>query len=292
MAITTHRLVLAAGLAAAGVASPVMAAQEAPVAINKCAKSLGTVAVVEGDTQGWTKFGLASPRELIAALAAESGCFTIAANGAPAGFLLNVIAGDKEEVDKGVEMAKAAAVEGLVRSGVASSLIGGVPGGGAIMGMFGGLGGKKKTVAAGIRVISPSNGQTLVTGSGEVKKSTISFGGSGALDTGAQAAGYAGNANGKMLAEAFIKAFNAVTAQGSALAAMPSAQAATTPATLAGATVAVDTRMFAKPDAMSAVVRALRAATTLAPTGKREGLFIEVKDNFGTTGWVSVEDMR
>jgi hypothetical protein len=44
--------------------------------------------------------------------------------------------------------------------------------------------------------------------------------------------------------------------------------------------------------ANAAVVRALRAGTTLNPTGKREGLFVEVTDNFGTTGWVSVEDLR
>lgn len=286
----TCSLVLAGAAFAA--APPALAAKDEPVALAKCPQSLGSVAVVDGDTQGWTKYGLASPRELIAALAAESGCFSLAANGAPATFLLNVIAGDKEEVDKGVEMAKSAAVEGLVRSGAASSLIGGVPGGGAIMGMFGGLGGKKKTVAAGIRVISPANGQTLVTGSGEVKKSTISFGGGGALDAGAQAAGYAGNANGKMLAEAFVKAFNAVTAQGAALAAAPVATPVASAASAAIATVAVDTRLLARPDAKASVVRALRAATTLKPTGKREGLFIEVADNFGTTGWVSVEDMR
>jgi hypothetical protein len=38
-------------------------------------------------------------------------------------------------------------------------------------------------------------------------------------------------------------------------------------------------------------VRALRAGTDLTPTGKRDGLFIEVKDSYGTQGWVSVEDL-
>ena len=42
----------------------------------------------------------------------------------------------------------------------------------------------------------------------------------------------------------------------------------------------------------AAAVRSLRAGTELDPTGKREGLFIEVKDNFGTIGWVSVEDLK
>ena len=42
------------------------------VALASCETSLGTIAVVEGDTQGWSKYGLGSPRELIAALAQES----------------------------------------------------------------------------------------------------------------------------------------------------------------------------------------------------------------------------
>jgi hypothetical protein len=39
-------------------------------------------------------------------------------------------------------------------------------------------------------------------------------------------------------------------------------------------------------------LRMLRAGSTVSPTGKREGLFVEVADNFGTTGWVSVEDLN
>ncbi len=271
--------------------------KEAPLELAKCDASLGSIAVVDGDTQGWTKFGLGSPRELIAAMATESGCFTIhnMASGTPATFLMNVIAGDKEEVDKGIEMAKGAAVEGLVRSGAASGLLRGVPGGGAILGMFGGLGGKKKTVAAGIRVISPANGMTIVAGSGEARKTSLTFGGGGGWSAAAGAAGYASSGDGKLLTEAFIRAFNGVVGQGAALAAAPrpavvATQAASSPAPVA--TVAVDTKMLGAPASDAPVLRALRAATTLTPTGKREGLFVEVKDSFGTQGWVSVEDLR
>ena len=47
----------------------------------------------------------------------------------------------------------------------------------------------------------------------------------------------------------------------------------------------------AGPDATAAEVRSLRAGTELTPTGERDGLFIEVQDNYGTKGWVSVEDL-
>lgn len=278
--------------------------KEPPVTLTKCDAGYGSVALVDGDTQGWTKYGLSSPRELIAAMARESGCFAVhdPASGKPATFLMNVIAGDKEEVDKSIETAKGVAMEGLVRSGAASGLVRGIPGGGSMLGMFGGFGGKKKVVAAGIRLISPANGQTVASGAGEVKKTSISFGGGGgtigAVANGATGAAYAGSKDGQMLIEAFIKAFNGLAAQGPALAALvppaaPATAAAPAPAPAAAAAVtAVDTKMYAASDKKSAALRTVRAGTSLTPTGQRKGLLIEVSDSFGTKGWVSVEDMR
>ncbi|WP_417621720.1 SH3 domain-containing protein [Parasphingorhabdus sp.] len=287
--VSTSAIILAT-LITAG--SPVHAAKKSPVQLTQCDASYGTIAVVDGDTQGWSKFGLGSPRELVAAIARESGCFEIhsAASGKPANFLVNVIAGDKEEVDQGIQTAKGVAQEAFLRSGAAGQVLGRVPGAGALMGMFGGLGGKKKIVAAGIRIVSPANGQTLVSGTGQVKKSTLSFAGGTPWVAGADAAGYARSKNGKMLTEAFIIAYNSVVSQAGALSAVPPA----TPASEASATytVAVDTNLYASADGKGETVRALRAETELSPTGNKEGLFVEVSDNYGTKGWVSVEDLR
>jgi len=272
--------------------TPAIAAKKAPVELTRCDASYGTIAVVEGDTQGWSKFGLGSPRELVAAIARESGCFEVhsGASAAPANFLVNVIAGDKEEVDQGIQTAKGLATQALVRSGAAGQVLSRVPGAGALMGMFGGLGGKKKTVAAGIRVISPANGQTLAAGTGEVKKSTLSFAGGTPWIAGAEAAGYGASKDGKMLTEAFILAYNEVVSQAGALAAV---QTAAPPAKeITTYTVAVDTNLYASADASAQPVRALRADTELVPTGSKAGLFVEVSDKYGTKGWVSVEDLR
>jgi len=272
--------------------------KEPPVTLTKCDKSYGSVALVDGDTQGWTKYGLSSPRELIAAMARESGCFSLhdPASGKPATFLMNVIAGDKEEVDQAIEKAKGVAMEGLVRSGAASGMMRSIPGAGSMLGMLGGFGGKKKVVAAGIRLISPANGQTVASGSGEVKKTTISFGNGGgtlgAVASGATGAAYAGSKDGQMLIEAFVKAFNGLSAQGASFASLAAVPAPAPAATPAGATTAVDTKMLASADLKSATLRTVRAGTALTPTGQRQGLFIEVQDSFGTKGWVSVEDMR
>jgi hypothetical protein len=285
------RFVMLAAVSATALAAPPAAASDREdLALATCEQSYGTIAVVDGDTQGWTEYGLGSPRELINSLAVQSGCFTPhnAVSGRPADFLMNVIAGNKEEVDQGMAIARTAAVEGLVRSGAASSVLSSVPMGGAVLGMLGGFGGKKKTVAAGIRLLSPANGQTLAMGSGETKRTTLTFGGGGWQQT-AVSSGYAGTKNGKLMVEAFVKAFNALAAQGPGLAALmppppPSAPAA--------ATVAVETAMRVDPLAEAEAVRMLRAGATVSPTGKREGLFVEVADNFGSTGWVSVEDLN
>ncbi len=312
----------AAMFAAIFAAQPAFAA-EAPVTLSRCDKPIGSIAVVDGDTQGWTKYGLSSPRDLIAAMAVQSNCFTLQSGtaGQPADFLVNAIAGDKEEVDQGTNLAKSALTEGLVRSGMASKMMGSIPFGGQALGMLGGFGGKKKTIAAGLRIISPANGQTLVTGSGSQTKTQMSFGGLGpsglvasnpwgeaakaqmaAMGYGdpyaAGAGGYSSSKDGQMLAASFVLAFNNVVAQQAALVAVKPAAGsaggsggATPVSTKPGYTTALDTKLFAQP-APGETVRALRAGTALSPTGVREGLFVEVSDAYGTKGWVSVEDLK
>ncbi|WP_340316606.1 SH3 domain-containing protein [Rhizorhabdus argentea] len=306
------KYVIPAAIAAALSSTPVIAA-DAPVTLAKCDAAIGSIAVVDGDTQGWTKYGLSSPRDLIAAMAVQSGCFTLQANGsgAPADFLVNAIAGDKEEVDKGIGLAQTALTEGLVRSGAAGRMMGGIPFGGQALGMLGGFGGKKKTVAAGLRVISPATGQTIVNGSGEQSKTQVSIGGLGGFGGNPYAdaaraniiargygdyvgSGYATSKDGQMLASAFVVAFNAVVAQRAALVSVkPAAGAAgaTAVSTAPGYTTAIDTKLYAQPS-IGQTVRALRSGTVLKPTGVREGLFVEVSDAYGSKGWVSVEDLR
>lgn len=285
----TRILLSSIALSALVLPNAAQAAKTPPVTLSRCDASLGSIALVDGDIAGWSKYGLGSPRELLNAMALESGCFTTRnpASNEPVRFLITAIAGDQEQVDQGIQLAKTAAVEGLVRSGAASSVMRGVPGG-AMLGMFGGLGGRKKTIAAGLRVVSPTNGQTIATGTGSVTKSSLTFGGNNGWAAGASAAGYGSSKDGQQLVEAFMIAFNGLVAQQSVLASAP--QSAAPQAALA--TVGSDTSMRAAPAATSAALRALRAGTTLTPTGKREGLFVEVTDNFGTKGWVSVEDLK
>ena len=286
----TAKLTSIAMIAALASHTPAMAKDD-DLELVTCEESLGTIAIVDGDTQGWAEFDLGSPRPLINSLAVDSGCFTphSPASGEPADFLMNVIAGSSEEVDQSIELAKTAAVEGMVRSGAAGQVLGRVPGAGAVMGMFNMFGGKKKRVAAGIKLLSPATGLTVVTGSGTVKRSSLSFRGASPWSAIGDQAGYSDSRKGKQLVEAFVIAFNEVVAQGSVIRSAP--RAAAVPASNV-ATVNVATAMLAMPMADAEALRGLEPGTTLNPTGKREGLFIEVEDNFGTKGWVSVEALN
>jgi hypothetical protein len=292
--MTIPKLIQAiAGAALAATAVAPANAKDA-VELTRCDAAVGTVAVTEGDQQGWTQFKLASPRSMIGTMIQQSGCFTLhdAASGRPADFLLSAVAGSKEEIDQSMNIAKGALTEGLVRSGAAGQLLSKVPLGGAVFRAFSGFGGKKKTVLAGLRLMSPATGQTLITGTGETKKSSVNFADMGGWSAGGAAlGGYESSADGKMLTGAFVQAFNGLVAQRTVLAASrPVPAAASTPASY---TVAVATKLWPSPSAAGTPVRALREATTLTPTRTpRQGLFVQVTDSYGTTGWVSVEDLR
>jgi hypothetical protein len=286
-----HLLASVAAVATMLAASPAIADDDDEVSLVSCDESLGTIALVDGDMTGWTEWDLGSPRELVNILAAESGCFTphSPASGDAANFLVTVIAGSEEQVDQSISTATGVATQALVSSGAASAVARSVPFGGSALGLLGGLGGRKTTYAAGIRVVSPANGMTLASGRGMVTSNSISFGGRNnwAKNT-ADSVGY-DSRHGRRLLEAFIVAFNNLVAQRAAIEAAP-ALAAPAPET-PSAQVAIDTIMRAGPTADSDEVRGLRQGTELTPTGNREGLFIEVTDNFGTLGWVSVEDL-
>ncbi len=269
-------------------------ADDDDITLVTCEESLGTIALVDGSNAGWQQWDLGSPRMLISRLASESGCFTPhnGADGTPAHFLVTAIAGTKEEVDQGVNLATGVATEALLRSGAASGILSSVPFGGAALSMFGGLGGKKKTVSAALTVVSPATGQPLAAGTGSVKRTSISFRGSDSWGRGyAETTGYADSKSGRKLTEAFIIAFNQLVDQRAALQMAPQSAATSAPQT-ADATTAIDTVMRAQPNSAAAQVRTLRAGTALTPSGERDGLWIEVADNFGTKGWVSVEDMQ
>ena len=273
--------------------SPAQAAKE-DVVVVKCEASYGTVAIADGDTQGWSKFGLSSPRGMLGAIVQESGCFTMhsGADGKPADYLMSANAGSQEEIDQTMNTATSLMKGGLVQSGAAGTILSKVPMGGALIGMFGGLGGKKKTISAGLRLMNPANGQTLIAGSGVSQKSTIQILKSSDWVAASQGqfGQYSSSKDGQMVTSAFVEAYNSLVSQAGALKSVQ--QAAPAAPAITTYTVAVATSMRGSASETGAEVRSLRPDTELTPTGNKQGLFVEVTDNYGTKGWVSVEDLR
>ncbi|MEE4349583.1 MAG: SH3 domain-containing protein [Pacificimonas sp.] len=286
-------LAMAASAAAmAPLAAAPAAAQDEGASLVKCETSYGSVAITEGSNQGWNEYKLNSPRQLIAELIGQSGCFDLVntASGAAATYLMTAEAGSKEEIDQAMSTASSAATTALAHSG-ALSAVSSVPGAGAVLGMLGGLGGKKKTITASLRLISPANGMTVAQASAERSKSVMKVMKADEWrGMNESTGGYTRSEDGRMISSAFLLAYNSLVAQA---AAMPPVQprAATGPAAEIY-TVAVDCSMMAAASADAEALRSLRAGTELTPTGNREGLFVEVSDNYGTTGWVSVESLQ
>lgn len=188
-------------LAAPAAAAPKPAAFQ----IAKCASSRGTIAVVEGDMQAWTKYKLGSPRDLLGAMVRQSGCFTVhdAASGRPADFLLSALAGNAASVERSVGSSVARTAAGVALSQV-------IPFGGLLMGAFGGK--KKKPVFTGLRVLAPSTGQMLIASTGAPSKAVVSLPENKALGA------YISTRDGQAISSAFAAAYNGIVAQAGALA--------------------------------------------------------------------------
>ena len=267
--------------------APVRAADEA--VLTHCDAPYGKVAITEGTNQGWSELKLSSPRPLLADIIAKSGCFTMInpASGEAADYLMTAEAGTKEEIDQAMSMASSAASSAATQALIHSGALTKVPGVGAVAGLLGGFGGKKQSTMAALRLVSPQNGMTVAAASGERSKSVMKV--MNASEWQSLGGGSYSSKNGVMLTSAFVDAFNSLVAQAATL---------PPPATAAGQAagenyiVAVDANLLAAGAPGAAPVRALRAGTELTPTGNRSGLFVEVTDNYGTKGWVSVEQLQ
>ena len=221
-------------------------AQEAGMRqVPSCTRKLGTIAIVEPETQWWTQVGLGSPEAMLKVMIAKSGCFGI--------------------VDRGRGLAGRAAERGLADAGElqAGSNIGGgqvkaadymlVPdlvtgnnnsGGGGIGAALGGLArsmGGWMSVAGGINMKKKEANVTLALVNartteqerlteGYARKKDVSFSGgmsgwSGGTWGGADAGGYTNTELGQVVVLAYLDAYTQLVQQLGGLPANASAAA-------------------------------------------------------------------
>jgi curli biogenesis system outer membrane secretion channel CsgG len=273
-------------------------------AIPHCAQPLGVLAVEQPQRDWWTQLQLGSPEALLRVFVQQSGCFT--------------------QVDRGAGLAAAQRERALANGGSlqqGSSIGAGqmqaadyvlVPdlitqnanaGGQVIGAALGGLLGRNNPVlgqlAGSISVKSSTADVTLAITDvrstrqlavleGHAQKRDIGFGAGGGLFGGsgygqAGATGYNNTEIGQVITLAYLNAFTKLVDQ---LGGLPAEGASAANAQQAVA-VTRPTGMYQSPTTQSALVRPLVVGARLYPTGNKNGLMWEVKDDLGSQGWVS-----
>jgi curli biogenesis system outer membrane secretion channel CsgG len=272
-------------------------AAEIPV----CGQRLGTIAVVEPETDWWREAGLGSPEALIKVFVRKSNCFTLVERGKGMQALqaerAMAAGGDlRGGSNIGQGQMKAAdyiIVPDLVSSnnraggGAVGGLIGGLMGHRKAGAALGGLNFKKKTADVVLTVTDVRSSEQVAAVEGHAKKTDIGWGAKGTVFSGsglgsAGAGGYANTEIGQVITLAYLQAYTDLVEQFGALPGNASDD---------GAHQAVvmnkPGRMYATPDTKGAVVKDLETGTLLYPTGRKQDPLWEVTDELGAKGWVS-----
>jgi len=206
--------------------------------IPRCTRKLGSVAIVEPDTQWWRDYNLGSPEAILKVFVQQSGCFTIVNRGrAMQSRAMERAMADSGELQSGSNLGK-----GQVKTAdyylepniVGANANGGGGGGGAALGgalggLFGGAGRVLGGIAGGVSVkkkeanvtLSIVNGRTTeeeALTEGYARKSDVSFGGGGgALWGGGLAAagggGYQNTEIGQVIVLAYLDAYTKLVTQ-------------------------------------------------------------------------------
>ncbi len=237
-------------LAAAGIiATPVVAQkksssgyqaqQKGEAQIPRCARKLGTVAIVEPDNQWWRELSLGSPEAIIKIFVQQSGCFTIVNRGrSMQNRALERAMADQGELQGGSNLGRGQvkAADYFLQPDIVTS--NNNSGGGGLGGAVGGflgrtMGGFGRTFGSAVAGINVKKGEATVTLSavnartteeealtqGYARKSDVSFNGSGGAGSwwggfaSAGASGYQNTAIGQVIVLAYLDAYTKLVSQ-------------------------------------------------------------------------------
>jgi curli biogenesis system outer membrane secretion channel CsgG len=269
--------------------------------IPVCVKKLGTIAVMEPETDWWREAGLGSPEALIKVFVRKSACFTLVDRGkgmqAMQAERSLAASGDLRggsNIGQGqIKAADYVLVPDLISSNNKAGgnsfggLIGGLVGNRHAGALVGGVNLKKKTADVVLTVTDVRSSEQVAAVEGHAKKTDIGWGSHGTLFSssgfgGAGASGYADTEIGQVITLAYLQAYTNLITQ---LGGMPdSASEANAPQAVV---MNKPGRMYATPDTNGQVVKSLESGTMLYPTGQKRDVLWEVTDELGTKGWVS-----
>ncbi|OGT59204.1 MAG: hypothetical protein A3E01_20505 [Gammaproteobacteria bacterium RIFCSPHIGHO2_12_FULL_63_22] len=266
--------------------------------IPVCGKVLGTIALVDGDGQGWKAYQLGAPSTLLKTFISKSGCFKLVNRGAGMEAIQReqALAGEGNlQRGSNVGGGQIKSADWLLVADVAGqnqnsggSAVGAIAGG-MLGSRFGGLG----ALAGGIKtnkveaqtVISLVNTRTSEEEyniEGFAKKSDFSWGAGGFAGwAGAGGGAYASTDVGKVVGLAFLDAYRQLVTQMGGLNADVVASAPRQ------SFVAISSaEMKRSPSKSSSTVRTLDSGMMVYPLGGKEDMWWEVEDENGNVGWV------
>ncbi len=272
--------------------------------IPRCTHRLGTVAVVQPQTDWWTAYNLGSPEALLKIFVSRSGCFGLVdrGKGLAAAQQERALAsgGDLQQgsnLGKGqIKAADYVLVPDLVSQNADSGgsnvggFLGGIVGGG-VGSIIGGINIQNKTADVTLTLTNVRTTEQVALEEGHAKKTDVGFnlgGGYGDWSGfGAAGAGsYANTEIGQVITTAYLQAYSRMVDE---LGGLPGANGSTAAASAAQQAVTMSRpgRMYANPSVKAKLVRPLDAGMLLYPTGNKDGVWWEVSDELGNKGWVS-----
>ena len=266
--------------------------------IPTCGHVLGTIALVDGDGQGWKAYQLGAPSTLLKTFVTRSGCFKLVNRGAGMEAIQReqaLAGGGNLQRGSNVGGGQIKAADWLLVADVAGqnqnsggSGIGAVAGGllGHRFGGFGALaGGIKTSKVEAQTVLSLVNTRTSEEEfniEGFAKKSDFSWGAGGFAGwAGAGGGAYENTDVGKVVGLAFLDAYRQLVTQMGGIGANVVAAA---PRQSFVTTASVD--MKRSPSRGSSTVRKLDPGMMVYPTGGKEDMWWEIEDENGNAGWV------
>ncbi len=274
--------------------------EQAQAQIPTCTHRIGTLAVREPDTRWWEGLGLESPEALLKLFVQRSGCFTLVNRGKGFEMLQQeraLAAGGALQGGSNIGNGQLMAADYIMVPDIVNknANASGTNVGGLLGGFIGGFAGavvsnisiNSKTADVMLSLTNVRTGVQEVMAEGHGDKTDVGFGAGGGgfgagFFGGAGVSNYANTAIGQVVTLAYIEAYTKLVDQMGGMSGAPAASAPAQAVTLSLPGVMRSTaNETAKP------VRTLSPGMILYPTGKTDGVWVEVKDEVGNDGWVS-----
>lgn len=269
--------------------------------IPVCGHVLGTIALVDGQDQGWHQYDLPEPSTLLKTFVSKSRCFKLVNRGAGMDVIQReqaLASGGSLQRGSNVGGGQIKAADWLLVADVATQNRN--SGGNAVGGIAGALfGGKVGAIAGGIKttnveaqtVLSLVNTRTSEEEfniEGFAKKSDLSWGAGGFAGwAGVGGGSYSNTDVGKVVGMAFLDAYRQLVEQ---MGGFDADVVAAAPKKSFVTINAVD--MKRSPSPSSSNVRKLQGGMVVYPLGGKEGMWWEVEDENGNVGWLLNDNLE